>query len=342
MKITSKKLQNKILILADKRPGTAAQAIGLAEEIAKKANLRYKIINLDYGFLSSLPNVFLSESLLRLTRNSRKETLELSHLPSLVISAGRRSAPIALHLKKESKNQTKIIQIMNPNLDFKKFDFVILPKHDEVNEERFPNLITTIGALTRVDEKILASESKKFPELEKITKIKIALLVGGSSNKTKFTTESAKKLAKISADLAKKMNATLLILNSRRTGVELNESLKSGLSGDCQFFDWKEVKEKNPYFAILNCADFFVITGDSVSMISECCSTGKPVYIFDEAEISSAKHRIFHQELVEQNYARKLFENFVLENFLPRKLCETKRVAGLILLAGQAESRPGE
>ncbi len=342
MKITGKKLQNEILILADKRPGTAAQAIGLAEEIAKKASVSYKIINLDYGFLSSLPNVFLSESLLRLTRNSRKEILELSHLPSLVISAGRRSAPIALHLKKESKNQTKIIQIMNPNLDFKKFDFVILPKHDEVSEERFPNLITTIGALTRVDEKRLASESKKFPELEKITKIKIALLVGGSSNKTKFTAESAKKLAKISADLAKKMNATLLILNSRRTGAELNKALKSGLSGDCQFFDWEEVKEKNPYFAILNCADFFVITGDSVSMISECCSTGKPVYIFDEAEISSAKHRIFHQELVGQNYARKLFENFVLENFLPKKLCETKRVAGLILLAGRAESRPGE
>ena len=39
MKITGKKLQNEILILADKRPGTAAQAIGLAEEIAKKASV---------------------------------------------------------------------------------------------------------------------------------------------------------------------------------------------------------------------------------------------------------------------------------------------------------------
>ncbi len=326
MKITDKKLQNEILILADKRPGTAAQAIGLAEEIG----ISYKIINLDYGFLSFLPNIFLSSSLLRLTNDSKKKILELEHLSSLVISAGRRSAPIALNLKKQSKNQTKIIQIMNPNLDFKKFDFVILPKHDEVSEEKFPNLITTIGALSRVDEKRLESESEKFPELKKITKIKIALLVGGSSNKTKFTAESAKKLAKISSDLAKKMNATLLILNSRRTDEELNKALKSSLSGDFQFFDWEEVREKNPYFAILSAADFFVITGDSVSMISECCSTGKSVYIFDEAEISSAKHRLFHQELVGQNYARKLCGNFVLENFLPKKLCETKRVAKLI------------
>ncbi len=205
MQKEGKKLQNEIWILADKRPGTAAQAIGLAEEIG----LSYKIINLDYSFFSSLPNIFLSDSLLRLTADSKKKILKADCLPSHVISAGRRSAPIALYLKKESKNQAKIIQIMNPNLDFKKFDFVILPKHDEVSEEKFPNLITTIGALTRVDEKRLASESEKFPELKKITKTKIALLVGGSSNKTKFTVESAKKLAKISSDLAKKMDATL-------------------------------------------------------------------------------------------------------------------------------------
>ncbi|MBU6140969.1 MAG: mitochondrial fission ELM1 family protein [Proteobacteria bacterium] len=326
MQLGAKNVQNEAWILTDKRPGTAAQAIGLAEEIG----LKYKIINLDYSAFSSLPNIFLSESLLRLTADSKKKILKSDYLPSHVISAGRRSAPIALYLKKESKSQTKIIQIMNPNLDFKKFDFVILPKHDEVSAEKFPNLITTIGALTRVDEKRLASESEKFPELKKNTKTKIALLVGGSSNKTKFTAESVKKLAKISSDLAKKMDATLLVLNSRRTGKELNEALKSELSGDVQFFDWEEVKEKNPYFAILNCADFFVITGDSVSMISECCSTGKPVYIFDEAEISSEKHRRFHEELVAQNYAKRFLGDSVLENFSPQKLCETARVAKLV------------
>lgn len=314
-------LKNEAWILADNRPGTSAQAIGLAEEIG----LPYRIINLDYGFFSALPNIFLSTSLLRLKSKSRTEILKTESLPSLLISAGRRAAPIALHLKKISKNQTKIIQIMNPNLNFKKFDLVILPKHDGIDEKNFSNLITTIGSLTRIDNKRLESESQKFPELQKNTKIKIALLVGGSSNKTKFEIESAKKLAEISSKLAKKMNATLLILNSRRTSDDLNLALKSKLSGDFQFFDWSEVKNNNPYFAILAKADFFVITGDSVSMISECCSTGKPVYIFDEAEISSPKHRRFHQELVAKNYAKKLSED--LENFSPQKLQETKRVA---------------
>jgi len=327
-------LKNEVWILTDNRPGTSAQAIGLAEEIAEEIKFSRQVINLDYGFLSNLPNVLLSDSLLRLTPKSRKEILKLKHLPSLVISAGRRAAPIALYLKKISKNQTKIIQIMNPNLDFKKFDSVVLPKHDGVNEKNFPNLITTIGSLTRVDEKRLENEAQKFPDLQKITKTKIALLFGGSSNKTKFEVESAKKLAKISANLAVKMNATLLVLNSRRTSNELNEALKSQLSNqenlDFQFFDWNEVKNKNPYFAILAGADFFVISGDSVSMISECCSIGKPVYIFDEAEISSPKHRRFHEELIAHGYAQKLTsEGF--KNFSAKKLEETKRVAKLIL-----------
>ena len=329
MQIEDKKIQNEIWILADKRPGTAAQAIGLAEEMG----LPYKIIDLDYSLFASLPNIFLSSSLIRLTEGSRREVVESGHFPKIVISAGRRSAPIALYLKEASKNQTKIVQIMNPNLDFKKFDFVILPQHDGLKEENFSNLITTIGALSRVDDERLVSEAKKFPELQKITKRKITLLLGGSSNKTEFTAKSAEKLTKIISNIAKKMDATLLVLNSRRSSPEVNQAVKSSLEGqnglDYQFFDWNEMKGENPYFAVLNCSDFFVITGDSVSMISECCSTGKPVYIFDEEEISSPKHRRFHEELVVKNYAKKLSPE-PLEDFSPEKLAETKRVANLI------------
>lgn len=313
-------IKKEIWVLIDSRPGTASQAIGLAEEIG----LDYRIINLEYGFLSLLPNIFFSDSILRLNQKSRKKINEFNYLPSLVISAGRRSAPISLYLKNKSKNQTKIIQIMNPNLDFKKFDLVILPKHDGYVEEDYPNLITTIGSLTKAK----IDDGQKFLELRNIKKTKIALLIGGSSNKTKFTTESAQKLAKISSKIAQEKNAILLILNSRRTSRDITEAVKSSLECDHQFFDWPEVKDNNPYLAIVGLADYFVITGDSVSMISECCSTGKPVYIFDEKDISSAKHHRFHEELFTQNYARGLSDKF--ENFFPSRLQETKRVAEVI------------
>jgi mitochondrial fission protein ELM1 len=322
------KIREEIWILADDRPGTSAQAIGLAEEIG----FDYKVINLDYGFFSNLPNFFLSNSLLRLSKTNRKKFKNLKYLPSLIISAGRRAAPIALHLKKRSKNQTKVIQIMNPNLGFSKFDFVILPKHDEADETKFPNLISTIGALTQINDKKISGECEKFFSwFGNIDKTKIALLIGGSSKKTIFTESSAAKLAKIASEIAQKMDATLLILTSRRTDSKIVEALKSNLKADFKFFDWQELGAENPYLAILGYANFFIISGDSVSMISECCSTGKPVYIFDEKEISTLKHRKFHHSLFEKNYAKKLLKNTTeLENFLPKKLEETKRVASLI------------
>ena len=322
-------LKDEIWILGDNRPGTVSQSIGLAEEIG----FDYKIINLTYNFLAFLPNFLFSRSMIRLTKDVKNKFQNLDYLPSMIISAGRRSAPVALYLKELSDNRTKIVQIMNPNLNFDKFDFVILPKHDEADESAHSNLITTIGALTKTNEKSIAQEREKFASwFAEIKKPKIALMLGGSSNKTKFTTDSGIELAQIISEITNNMDATLLVLNSRRSCDELSQAVKSNLNCDFKFFDWKETKNENPYLAILGYADFFVITGDSVSMISECCSTGKPVYIFDEKEISSKKHRKFHQNLIAENYAKKLSRNILeLEkNSSSKKLLETKKVAALI------------
>lgn len=319
--------KNKILILADDRPGTSSQAIGLAEE----TGWPYQVIKLEYGLLSILPNLFFSDSIFRLTKKSRSQISQIKTKPKIIISAGRRAAPIALYLKKKLRSDSKVVQIMNPNIDFKKFDLVILPEHDSIKNQSHPNLVTSIGALTRVDQKRLEEESKKFPELQKINKRKIALLVGGSSKKTSFEIDSIKKLADLASNFANKKNAKLLVLNSRRTSGELTSNLKSSLKCDFDFFDWNLVKENNPYFAILANADAFVITGDSVSMISECCSTGKPVFIFDDKEISSKKHRKFHQSLFKKNIALSLeIKNFERENkFI--SLNETNRISKILV-----------
>lgn len=321
-------VRDEILVLCDDRPGTASQAIGLAKEIG----LPHKILKLNYNFFSRLPNFFLRKSLLGLDHETRQKIANLNYLPKLLISSGRRSAPVALFLKNLSKNRSKIVQIMNPNLPFSKFDFVILPKHDCHDERKISNLLTTVGSLTQVSDSLIASEKEKFaPWFQNIEKIKIAVLFGGNSKNTKFEKNTAIRFGKLLSKIANNMDAKLLILNSRRSGEELSEALKSSLNCDYDFFDWEKVKAENPYVAILGWADFFVITGDSVSMISECCATGKAVYIFDDKKISAKKHRKFHQSLFAQNYAKKLLHNATkLENFLPQKLQETKRISALI------------
>ena len=107
--------------------------------------------------------------------------------------------------------------------------------------------------------------------------------------------------------------------------------IKNNLTCDNVFFDYETIKDNNPYLASLGYGDFFIAMGDSVSMISECASTGKPLYIFDEKNISTKKHRRFHQNLFDDNYARKLESGVnILDNFSNKKLQETQRVALLI------------
>ena len=322
------KIRDEIWVLKDSRPGTMTQSLGLAEEMG----FEYQVIDVSYGFFSFLPNSIFQKSLIRLDKDSRENLKKISYLPRFIISAGRRAASIALFLKEKSQNQSQVIQIMNPNIKFSDFDFVILPKHDSVRDRKSKNLIRTIGSLTKTDSKLIKEEKEKFSSwFKKIKNKKIAVMLGGSSKNNDFSISAAIKLAKKSSQLAKKMNATLLVLASPRTGEEISRTFEKNLDCEYNFFGWNEYKKENPYKAVLGWADFFIVTGDSVSMISECCSTKKPVYIFDDRLVSTKKHRRFHHNLFDEGYAKKLSADLKsLKNFSPKRLEETKKVAKII------------
>lgn len=326
------KIKDKIWILKDDRPGTMSQSLGLAEELG----FEYEIIDISYGFFSFLPNNFFQKSLIRLDKKSKEKLQKINYLPSYIICAGRRAASIALFLKEKSKNKSKVIQIMNPNINFDYFDFVILPKHDKISKNiKTKSLVRSVGSLTKTNPKLIKKESEKFaPWFENIKGKKIALMLGGSSKNTTFSSYSAIKLAKQASQIANNMKASLLVLTSPRTGRQMTKIFKNNLDCNYKFFDFLDSKNDNPYLAILGISDFFIVTGDSVSMISECCSTKKPVYIFDDRMLATKKHRRFHRNLFDENYAQKLERNLKkLEDFSPKKLDETRRIAKIISAA---------
>ena len=46
-------------------------------------------------------------------------------------------------------------------------------------------------------------------------------------------------------------------------------------------YRWRKDAEDNPFQAFLGIADRIIVTGDSISMLSEACASGKPVLLFD-------------------------------------------------------------
>ena len=184
-------------------------------------------------------------------------------------------------------------------LEEKKADLLILPIHDNYSGKA-QNVMKVLGTPHRVTPEKLAEEKKHWePLLEKYPSPRIGVLVGGATKDKKFTLKSATELVK----LVKSLNpASLLVTTSRRTPTDVVFYLKNELP-DPKFFYRFGDKAENPYFGLLSMSDVLVVTGDSMSMCSECAGSGVPMIIFAPREMVGEKHSCFHEALYQGGYA---------------------------------------
>ena len=319
-----------IWLLLDHRPGTASQALALANH----SGLSQEKIYLQYNWLANMPNFTLGIDFCLHFLKNKNIFQQFSYFPSHIITAGRRSAIFALYLQKQSKKQClptpKLIQIMNPQLPFALFDWVILPSHDNPKHKE-KNVLLSLGGLANFDTKKINNLSfdKNFLNQIEQQKPTIAFLVGGSFAKQhNFSLEIFTTLYQQMVKIANEMQANLLVLNSKRTDFAINNFLQQQTK--IIFINWQQ-SGSNYYLQTLAKADFLAITGDSVSMISESLSTGKPVYIFSHSQITKTKHRLFHQQLEQQNFAKILCPTqTVLTKYHYQPLNEANRLAKII------------
>jgi hypothetical protein len=75
-------------------------------------------------------------------------------------------------------------------------------------------------------------------------------------------------------------SGSLFITTSRRTPDAVVEYLRRHKPPDSTLYCWQPDDSNNPYFALLGLADYFVVTGDSLSMMVEIARLGKPLAIF--------------------------------------------------------------
>ncbi|MFC1659694.1 mitochondrial fission ELM1 family protein [Pseudomonadota bacterium] len=327
-----------IWVLTDDRIGTSSQSTGLADNLTKLGNYNIITKNIKYNSFVKLPNCIRRSSLIgvKIGESDLLNPLNKNEKqPDIIICAGRRLAPVALYIKKRLESKVSIIHITNPHLSFRKFDFVIIPKHDGFKDAK--NIITTYGAINKINKETIEEESKKWKkELSKYANPKIAIILGGNTKSTKFLPESFEKLGKVVSDIAQYMGGSLLITTSRRTDPECISALERSVKVENYFYNWVEESKKshtdNPYFAYIGLADYVVATGDSMSMLSEICSTGKPLYIYYGKNEIPSKHLRFCKSLINSGYAKKLElnSNIKLTKYKYKPLNEVERVAKLI------------
>ena len=209
--------------------------------------------------------------------------------PDLLISCGRRTVGLALKIKSESAGHTFAVHIQDPLVDPGRFDLVAAPAHDGLEGA---NVVTTTGAVHRVTSEKPAAAAEQFrPLLEVLPRPLIAVLVGGSNRRYRMTAATTANLCGRLKLMCEKHSAGLAVTISRRTSAPCTAMLREKMA-DLPALVW-DGQGDNPYLGFLALADAFVVTEDSVSMISEVASTGKPVYVA-ALEGGGGRFRRFH------------------------------------------------
>jgi mitochondrial fission protein ELM1 len=306
----------KVWVLFDDKIGSNKQSLAIAERLTADVVIK----NVKYTKYIKFPNFVRRNSLVGVDIENSDDILH--DFPDVAISCGRRLASVLLYIKKHSK-KTKIITILNPDLNIKKFDLVVVPEHDCLFGK---NVINFVGALVNFDKEKTKNECNKWKEtFSKYKKPLVAILLGGDNKDKKFSPIKMKEVLNLILNNDK---YSFLITTSRRTSDKCVNVIKELISDKKNVFlyDWKkENGQNNPYTAMLWSADHLIITGDSISMIVEACSTGKPVYIYMPQETLTKKHYLFCSQIVAKKIAQELCFS-KLSNYKYKPLNEIENV----------------
>ncbi len=236
-----------------------------------------KNISLQFNGAYRLPN-FLLGSTLKTLKPSGKSQLQ-GPWPDLVIGAGRRSAPVARWIKARSGGRCRLVQLGRPRAALRLFDLVVTtPQYDLPDAD---NVIQNLMPLSGPVEALPDIEIEKWQAFfSRYSRPWTGVLVGGSTWPFVLDAAAATDLKKKASRLAASENGSLLIACGPRTSPEATAALVEA-AGAPAYIHRFDSGEANPYSAMLALCNSFIVTGDSVSMISEACKTGKPVYIFD-------------------------------------------------------------
>ncbi len=220
--------------------------------------------------------------------------------PDLLIASGRKSIAASRHIKRQSKSKTFVVQIQDTRIGRWDFDILAVPAHDPASKLKAENILVTQATPNRITREKLNAAITQFPFFQSLPSKRVGVLIGGTAGKQVLTEEMVHNLAAQLKVLSNR-GYGLMITTSRRTGERNKAILQAALQGSNIFF-WNGM-DPNPYFGILAYADVLIVTSESMSMVSEAATTGKPVYTIN-LNGGKPRHRLMQDNLQEKGIIR--------------------------------------
>lgn len=289
-------------LLLGQKTGDNNQLLALAEALAwpfETRQLRYRAWEL-------LTNRLLGATLAGV--DSDNSSPLRPPWPDLLLTAGRRNEPVARWIRKQSSNPCRLVHIGRPWSALTQFDLIVttpqysLPQRD--------NILHNLLPLHRINaQRLIDAGSELQPKLGGMPRPFTAVLIGGNSGAYRFTAAKGRRFGSLIEGLAKKCGGSILISGSARTPPAFFDAVLEQLTVPMRAWRWQTDADDNPYTGYLALADQFIVTGESMSMLSEAASTEMPVYIFDPGDHSRwwwLKPANWHHQVISQRLSHRL------------------------------------
>ncbi len=274
----------RVWVLAGDKPGDNAQLLSLAAALGWP----YEVKQLRFRGSRSRFVTLIGREQFPLDKGA---TSPLSPpWPDMVLGCGQRSVAVALRIRRKADRTVRLVWLGRPRVDLDRFDLILTTPQYRVPAHR--NVVHLALPLHQADhaawDRAAADWRERFSALPRPW---IAVLVGGSAVPFVFDVATARRLAGQASALARAEGGSLLVSTSRRTPAAAARTLSDALTAPAYVHHWSPGGGPNPYLAYLALADAFIVTGDSASMLTEACSTGKRVWIADLPEKRSLRSR---------------------------------------------------
>jgi mitochondrial fission protein ELM1 len=254
------------------RAGERNQVIALGEALGWPFELK----ELSYRPTEFRTSLFRGSDLrgIRLDKSSSLEP----PWPDLVISAGMRNEPVCRWIRAQQGGRTRIVHIGRPWAHPDNFDLIVTTPQYRLAEH--PKVLQNTLTLHRVTPERLEQEAARWQaQFEHLNSPRTMVILGGNSGPYTLGSKNAHAIAQQVEAQARQRGGSLMISTSARTSPAVIDIFEREITVPHVLYRWRPDDTENPYFGMLALCDELVVTADSISMLSEACATGKPVWM---------------------------------------------------------------
>ncbi|MEO7601850.1 MAG: ELM1/GtrOC1 family putative glycosyltransferase [Sphingomicrobium sp.] len=255
----------RIWVLLGSRRGDNNQLLALAEALG----LPFETRTLAYRRSARVLMRLFPSSIGHLTHASRAWLAP--PWPDLVIGIGRRSVPVALWIREQSKGTARIVRLGHPRAPSGSFDLVITTPQYPVAEA--DNVVRLPLAMNRFADPPAPTAAEQSL-LDSLPRPHFLLSLGGKAPMWRLDLGELGSAIDVLVARARREKGSLIIIPSPRTPPDAIALVQRVIANAGEaMLAGADLR----YAVALADADAHFVTADSVSMISEAIATGRPV-----------------------------------------------------------------